>query len=303
MSIHARLALATVRARLTRARARATSFAGTTRRALTDGIVWSAGLVAAAIAALVALVCITGCPAPPPAPANGSISVTWMIQSSGGLSVSCEQVGARFAALRLKNRATSAVVATAFPCANSPGTAQVAAGLYDVSFLLNGADGTLLGTAPDQVGVSVVSGRSTELAPVIFTFGVTPQTTVILKIATSVTTNCRPTSAGGAGITSNTVVLARDGGGCVAATFTRRRGTEERGTYQVNCSSPRIAPCVEKDETLTTTLDRGDYEIKVRGMIGPANCWVRDDTLRIPVGGNVSRTLGLQRSNAAGCPP
>jgi len=32
-------------------------------------------------------------------------------------------------------------------------------------------------------------------------------------------------------------------------------------------------------------------------------CWVRDDTLDIPVGGAVTRTLGLQRANAAGCPP
>jgi hypothetical protein len=303
MSFHARLTLALVRSKLTNARTRVTSFASATRRKLTDGIAWGAGLIAAAIAALTALVCIPGCPAPPPPPANGSIAVAWSIQSSGGLPVSCEQIDARFAALRLRNRTTSAVVATAFPCANSPGTAQVAAGLYDVSFLLNGADGTLLGTAPDQTSVSVVPGRSTELAPVIFAFGVTPQSTVVLRIATSATTNCRPTSAAGAGITSNTIVLTRAGGGCVPATFTRRRGTEERGTYRVNCSSPQIAPCLEKDETLTTSLDRGDYQIKVRGMIAALDCWVRDDTLRIPVGGNVSRTLGLQRANAAGCPP
>jgi hypothetical protein len=302
MLIHARLALAVVRAKLSGAAACTRSTAGAAKRALSDGIVSGVALVAAAIAALTALICVTGCPAPPP-PANGSISVAWSIQSIGGLAVSCEQVAARFAALRLRNRTTSAVVATAFPCANSPGTAPIAPGLYDVSFLLNAADGTLLGTAPDQVGVSIVSGRLTNLAPVTFTFGVTPKSTLVLRLATSATTNCQSASAGGAGITGDTIFLARSDGGCAPVTFIRQRGAEQRGTYQVNCSSPQIAPCIEKDETLTTTLDRGSYTIRARGRIGAADCWVRDDTLEIPIGGTVTRTLGLLRAPGAGCPP
>src|SRR3989442_7223859 len=116
MLSHARFALAHVRAILTRVR----SVVGTAGRALTDGIICGVGLVAATIATLAALVCVSGCPAPPP-PANGSISVAWSIQSQGGLAVSCEQVGAQSAALRLRNRASSAIVATAFPCADSHG--------------------------------------------------------------------------------------------------------------------------------------------------------------------------------------
>jgi hypothetical protein len=302
MFLRARLALALVRAKLASGRA-SNSMARSARRAITDGIVWGTGLVVAAVAALTALICVTGCPAPPP-PANGSISVAWTIRSGpGGLPITCEQVDARFAALRLRNRATNTVVSTAFPCANSPGTAQVAPGLYDVSFQLNGADGFLLGTAPDQTNVSVISARRTDLAPVTFIFGATPPTTLVLRIATSATTNCRPTSLGGAGITGNTITLVRSDGGCAPVRFIRRRGTEDRGTYQVNCSSPEIAPCIEKDETLTTTLGRGEYDVSVRGRIGAANCWARDDTLTIPVGGNVSRTLGLQRTPGAGCPP
>jgi hypothetical protein len=302
MFFHARLALALVRAKLTSARARVRSIVGAAQRALTDGIVCGVGLAVAALAAMTALVCVAGCPAPAP-PANGSISVAWSIQSPGGLAVSCDQIGARFAALRLRNRASNAVVATAFPCANSPGTAQVAPGLYDVSFLLNSADGTLLGTAPDQTGVSIVSGRLTQLAPALFTFGDTPKTTLVLRIATSATTNCQSASAGGAGITGNTIFLARSDGGCAPAMFIRKRGNEQRGTYQVNCSSPEIAPCIEKDETLTTTLVRGSYTIRVAGRIGALDCWVRDDTLDIPVGGVVSRTLGLQHVTGTGCPP
>src|SRR5262249_47814473 len=157
----------------------------------------------------------------------------------------------------------------------SPGTAQVAPGLYDVSFSLNGADGFLLGTASDQTGVSVISGRRTELAPITFIFGATPPTTLVLRVATSVTTNCRPTSLGRAGITGNTIARVRVGGGCAPVTFIRRRGVEERGTYRVNCSSPEIASCIEKDETLTTTIERGEYNISVRGQVGASTCWVR----------------------------
>lgn len=301
MFFSARLALALLRAKLTGARTRVRSIASAAQRALTDGIVRDVGIVAA-LGALTVLVCVTGCPAPPPPP-NGSISVAWSIQSPGGLPVTCEQVGTSFAALRLRNRAGGAIVATAFPCANSPGTAQVAPGLYDVSFLLDDADGTLLGTAPDQTGVSIVSGRLTQLAPALFTFGDTPKTTLVFRLATSATTNCQPASAGGAGITGNTIFLARVGGGCAPVTFIRKRGNEQRGTYQVNCTSPEIAPCIEKDETLTTTIVRGTYTIRVRGKIGVLECWARDDTLDIPVGGNVSRTLGLVRIGGTGCPP
>jgi hypothetical protein len=302
MFFKARFALALVRAKLVATRTHVRSVAVAARRGLTDGVCCGIGLVVAAVAMLTALVCVTGCPAPTP-PANGSISVAWSIQSIGGQALSCEQIGAGFAALRLRNRASSAIVATAFPCANSPGTTPIAPGLYDVSFLLNAADGTLLGTAPDQPGVSIVPGRLTQLTPVTFTFGVTPKTTVVLRIATSATTNCQPTSAGGAGITGNTIFLARSDGGCAPAIFTRQRGAEQRGTYQVNCSSPQIAPCIEKDETLTTTLDRGTYTIRVRGKIGVLECWEREDTLDIPVGGTVTRTLGLRRTNAPVCPP
>jgi hypothetical protein len=169
--------------------------------------------------------------------------------------------------------------------------------------LLNDASGVVLGTAPDQAAVSIVSGHLTQLAPVVFTIGVLPKIAVVLKLATSATTNCRPASAGGAGITGDTIELVRTSGGCAPFVFTRLRGAEQRGTYQVNCSSPEIAPCIEKDETLTTQMDLGSYTIRARGKIGVLECWMRDDTIEIRLGGSVTRTLGLTRTGRAGCPP
>lgn len=301
MLICARLVVAATRAMLKRARGVASSLAQGAKRSLSDGIVCSLGTIVAILAALTALVCASACSAPPP-PANGSISAFWAVQAPAGVTVPCEQVGARSAALRLRNRSTNAVIATAFACAKGSGTASIAPGVYDVSFLLNSADGELIGTAPDQLGVSIISGRITELAPIAFVFGETPQTTVTLKIATSAQTNCQGPSVGGAGITGNTIFLARGDGGCAPVIFTRHRGAESRGTYQVNCSSPQLAPCIEKDETLTAILDRGNYTIVVRGRVGALDCWARSDTLAIPIGGSLSRTLGLQRVDNGACP-
>jgi hypothetical protein len=95
----------------------------------------------------------------PPPPANGSISLAWSITDASTRPASCAQVGARSVALRLRNRADGNIVATAFPCEHSPGTAQVATGVYDITIELHTPDGTRLATAPDQTGVAIVAGR------------------------------------------------------------------------------------------------------------------------------------------------
>ncbi len=299
MFANPRLAMAFVCFKLIHARARAVALARAACRRFAEPIAHGVGLVAVALAVLCALVCVTGCPAPTP-PANGSISLAWSIIDASNAPTTCEQVGARSVALRLRNRAGGSVIATAFPCPSSPGTAQIAPGLYDVSFQLNAADGTQLATVPDQAGVSIVAGQLRPLAPIMFT--VSSQGTLVLSLATGATTNCQPTSAGGAGITGNTITLEFVGGGCSAVTFARRRGAEQRGTYTVVCSSPQIATCIEKGETLTTSLAPGSYLVRARGKVGAVDCWQRDDTLNVPAGGRtLSRTLGLLHVNGPGC--
>jgi len=297
MFTRSRLVLDLICAKLTGVRARAVALATAARRAFAIG---GLGVAAAVVAALSALLCITGCPAP--TPANGSISVAWAVRAANGVAVTCESVDARFVALRIRNRGSGVVTATAFPCPSSPGTAQLAPGLYDVSFQLDGPDGTRLATAPDQSAVSVVSGQVTQLAPVALIIGTSPQATLVLSIATGATTNCQPASAGGAGITGNSLTLERVGGGCAAVTFTRQRGAEQRGTYMVDCGAPSITACIEKTETLTTNLEPGTYLAHARGKLATLTCWQRDDTIVIPAaGGTVARTLGLVRNNGPGC--
>jgi hypothetical protein len=237
----------------------------------------------------------------------GSISLAWSITSASGQPATCAQVGATSVALRLLSRTGGAPVFTAFPCAGSPGTANVAPGLYDAAIELHDANGTRLATAPPQNSVPIAIGRTKVLAPATFTVGPggggTSRIALTLE-AQNVGSNCQPTSTGGAGITGTTVTIVRVGGGCAAATLIRSRGGTQIGNYQVNCSSPEVATCIERDETLTSTsplLAPGSYVMRVRGLVGPVECWTAEAQLDVPAVGQLQRRIVLQRQTAPGC--
>jgi hypothetical protein len=236
----------------------------------------------------------------PPPPATGSLSLAWSITHPDGHAVTCADVNARSVALRLLPRAGGDVIATALPCTASPGTAQVAPGVYDVTIELHAANGAKLATAPLQTGVAIVAGRVKTLTPV--TFSADPKGILVVSIATPRATNCGSTMTGGAGITGTVLTLGFAVGGCAPVTFTRMLGNTPRGTYDVRCSEPRIATCVENNETLTTSLAPGDYIIRVRGKLGAADCWQRDDTLTVLGPGQpVTHAVGLVHVNVPGC--
>jgi hypothetical protein len=242
----------------------------------------------------------SGCGGNTPPPANGSITLTWSIVDRNQKPATCAQVSAKSVALRLRNRASGAIVATAFPCEASPGTAAVAAAAYDVAIELHAADGSKLATAPDQIGIAITAGRITSLAPVTFTANT--ETSLVLTIATSVATNCQSPPRG-AGITGMSLTLIHGEGGCAPVTFTRQRGTEQRGSYTVDCGVPRVTECIERDETLTTSVRPGNYALHVSGKLGPINCWVRDDTLQVPPPSNrpLVHPVGLVHQTIPGC--
>jgi hypothetical protein len=239
--------------------------------------------------------------APVPVQTTGAISLAWSIHDQNGRAASCADVGAQSVALRLRNRTTGGVLTpAAFPCEATPGTARVAPGVYDVAIELRAADGATLATANEQTGVTITAGQDRALTPVAFS--ASTQGSMVISIATPSATNCQALTANGAGITGTTVTLELAGGGCAPVTFARRLGTTPRGTYAVNCTSPVIAPCIEKTETLTTSLDPGSYVMRVRGKVGATDCWQRDDTLVVPPPGRpLVRTLGLVRVNLPGC--
>src|SRR5262249_45356003 len=80
----------------------------------------------------------------PPPMTNGSITLAWSIVDQDHQPTACAAVSARVVALQLRSRASGAITAVPFPCAASPGTAQVAAGGYDIDIALRDADGRTL---------------------------------------------------------------------------------------------------------------------------------------------------------------
>lgn len=102
------------------------------------------------LAALVAFASCGGCGSDSQPPVTrGSVALAWSIADLNGQPTTCDRVGATTVVLRLRSRAGAASVAS-FPCANSPGTAQIVAGPYDITPELHASDGTVIARAPDR---------------------------------------------------------------------------------------------------------------------------------------------------------
>jgi hypothetical protein len=236
----------------------------------------------------------------PETPAQGSVSLAWSLTDPDGQPIACDRVGAAQVSLSLRNVASGDRVAATFPCAASPGTQLLAPGVYETAIALRAADSTVIATAADQDSVVVVAGQLTPLAPVSFTV----RASLVISFATAGTaTNCAPASQGGTGITGTAVILVRTAGGCAPVTFIRKRGGAVVDTYTVNCSSPRIASCIERDETLTVpSIDPDSYLIALRGRVGSIDCWGADAELDVRLGAPLTRTIDLAPTRAPGCP-
>jgi hypothetical protein len=235
--------------------------------------------------------------------ARGTVSLAWSLTDLTGRAITCDDVGASFVSLELRRQASLAGAVASFTCANSPTTSQpIEVGTYEVRFELRGQGLTPV-TAPPQNSVVITKDQNTELAPVTFAID-TNGMLVIALVAPPFTSNCKPGSMQGAGITNHTITLTRAGGGCAPVTFVRTRGSTLIDTYMVNCSSPRISGCIENDETLTVqSMPSGPYQIHVRGLLTAAECWANDDSLQVPPQGKArTETLNLAfQSGTPGC--
>lgn len=258
--------------------------------------------VLCSIAALLVLASSAGCGScGPNMAARGTASATWSITILGQ-PATCARVGAASVTVLLHPQASGADTISAFACTDSQGTTSpVMVGTYDATLILRAADGTILAAAPSQAGVAIDVSPMTALAPVAF--AVLDHGKLSLSFAAlSTRTNCMPRDQRGAGITGDVIDFERAGGGCAPVTFVRSRGTTMLGTYKVNCSSPQVASCIERDETLTIDdLDSGPYLIRVGGLVGPAQCWSGADVLGIPGGASLTKTIQLVPSLGASC--
>jgi len=178
----------------------------------------------------------------------------------------------------------------------------VTAAAYDATLTLLTADGATIAAAPTQAGITIGAGQLTALAPIVF--AVSDRGNLALSFATlSTRTNCLPRDQGGAGITGDLITIERASGGCAPVTLIRSRKNTTVGSYTVNCSSPAIASCIERDETLTVDgVESGPYVVNVAGLIGPIRCWAGDDIVSVPAAGvSLVKAVQLAPQPATGC--
>jgi len=167
--------------------------------------------------------------------------------------------------------------------------------------MLQAAHGATIAAAPTQT-ITIDAGQLTTLTPIAFS--VSNRGKLALSFAALATsTNCLSPDAGGAGITGSMITIERAAGGCAPVTLVRSRKNTTLGSYTVNCSSPAIASCIERDETLTVHgMESGPYVINVGGLSGSIKCWAGDDVVTVPANdASVVKTVQLAPQHATGC--
>lgn len=245
--------------------------------------------------------------APPP---PGTFSLAWTVSSTGGGAISCDQIGAQAVTAQLRNRAVQGGSTEVFTCSTLMGMSQaLSPGIYDIGFDLNGVGGDpvtgVIATAPIQMGIEIMSNQNTVLMPLAFAVDATGG--MRLKITSSATAgNCAPVAQQGAGIATNSITLTRVSDGvCAPLTFNVSAGTMggTAGTYVVDCASPAVTPCIERDQELTVAgVPSGTYAINVRANRMGMECFTSVDQLPVPpLGRELVRTLNLASVSPA-CP-
>jgi hypothetical protein len=234
---------------------------------------------------------------------GGTFSLAWTVTDTGGAPITCSQIGAQVVTVTLRNPAIQGGQTEVFSCASAMATSsKFPPGMYDLTYELNGLAG-LLGTAPGQLGIVINSEQDTPVNPVSFAVDATGGLELNLASGAS-GGNCEPTGMMGAGITGTSITLLHSGAGCEPVTFAIAAGaTKPAGSYTVNCASPTVAPCIESDQKMTVSgVPSGNYAIHIRGKIGATDCWINNDSLKVPPLSKVLKaTLNLAHQTTPGC--
>ncbi|MBA3453493.1 MAG: hypothetical protein H0T42_10410 [Deltaproteobacteria bacterium] len=248
-----------------------------------------------------------GVDAPPP---PGTFSLAWTVSGAGSTAITCEQIGAQAVTALLRNRAVQGGSTEVFTCSTLAGMSQaLSPGIYDIGFDLNGVGGDpvtgVIATAPMQMGIEIKSNENTVLMPLAFVVNATGGMRLTL-MSSATAGNCVPVAQQGAGIATNTITLTRASDGmCAPLTFSVSAGTMggTAGTYVVDCATPAITPCIERDQELTVTgVASGTYAINVSATRAGMECFTTVDQLPVPpLGRELVRTLNLASVSPA-CP-
>lgn len=243
----------------------------------------------------------TGLPdagAPDAAPSTGRFSVAWTLQD-GARALTCADVGGTLLSVEVTGPEVSIGYVEAFTCSAGEGTSKaLPPGVYDLAFELVGKSGTL--ARPTSQRVTVTSNGVVAAAPLIVPL--VASGTLSAKLVAGPVANC---AANGANLSAISIILEKNGA-CVPATFTiSAAGGRPGGTYTSTCAvvTPTTG-CIERDQTVTTTVGSGAYTVKVRGLVAANPCWLAAQLADIPP---LARTLmadiGLgYQQGTTGCP-
>lgn len=232
------------------------------------------------------------------APATGRFSVTWTLQD-GDRALTCADVGGTLLTVEVTGPEVSIGYVEAFTCAAGEGQSKaLPPGVYDLAFELVGKSGTL--ATPASQRITVTGNGVVAATPLAMSLAATG--TLSTKLVAGAVANC---AANGANIGAMSIVLEKNGS-CVPATFTiAAAGGRPGGVYTSTCAiNPPTTACIERDQTVTTTVGSGAYTVKVRGLVGTSPCWLAAQLADIPP---LARTLmadiGLAyQQGAVGCP-
>ncbi len=232
---------------------------------------------------------------------QGAATLTWSI-TMADQRVTCAHAGATSVSLALHNRASGEDTSSAFACTDPQGTTSpLPVGTYDATITLRAVDGAPVATAPMQAAIPITLGQVTTLRPAMF--AASDLGNLVLSLVTlEAASNCQPRSDGGAGTTGHVIELTHAAGGCAPVMFRRMRGETQVGTYTVDCSSPQVAPCIERDETLHALgLEPGPYAISVSALAATRQCGSGDDVVLIPANVSVIKPIQIAHVQNVGC--
>jgi hypothetical protein len=215
--------------------------------------------------------------APPPSPRT--VSLSWKVMDLNNVEISCAQIDAPFVTVGFFKVQTGAGFTEVFDCFRKGGTKLLDDGEYMITFEVADRLGTLM-TLPAK-RYRIAGDTAIDEA----TFAIDPVGTLVFTLDTGQAANC----GAGSQLTGMTIELLHLDNSCEMATL----AIEPSTSYPVNCVSPGVTSCIEKDKRVTATrIPAGEYRIRVVGLQGSMPCWLHDQRQRVRAAG-LSRTATL----------
>lgn len=235
---------------------------------------------------LVALAFAAGCescgsddPVDAPGVSSHTVAFSWRVTDLSNVELACDRIDAQFVTVTFFRSRTGEGFTEVFDCFRKSGGRTLEEDDYLIGFELADRFGTIATVAPRRY--SVAADLITDEAK----FQVDPFGDLVMTLETPLAANC----AGGSQITGMTIEMYRSSGSCQTSML----AIEPASTYTINCTSPNVTGCIEKNRRVTAAhFPADEYRIRVVALQGANPCWLHDQRHRIRAAG-LRRTVAL----------